>query len=406
MRRVGMAYEHGTEESLRLVEYFAKIGENLGNRRKREVFAMYARGLMSDCERKSFEPIAAQATGEAAHAGPVHQQLQYFISEARWDDAAMRRTAAKYAIEAMERHEPVRTWVIDDTGFLKQGKASVGVQRQYTGSAGKVANCQIGVSLSVASSTQHVPIDFELFLPETWLEDTARRTKAKIPETTEFRTKHDLALGMIRRAIANGIPGDIILADSFYGHSGPFRDAIHELGFDYGVAVYANDRFLLVDDDLRGLGAGPATAKDIAKALPGARFREYTWRQGTRKALASRFAFVRVRAASSDRNELLVVEWPRGESDPAAYLLTTLPQSMAHADIVRAMKERYRTEQAYSEMKGELGLDHFEGRSFTGWHHHVSVVLCCYAFVVAERSRHFSPSEARQGLAGEDDFAA
>lgn len=386
----------------RLEDFFAMIGEVLRNKKRKASFAAYALGLMGEGDRKSMEPIAARVWGDERHVGSGHQKLQYFMSEADWDDHEVRRAAARYAIEALSRDEPVRTWIIDDTGFLKQGKHSVGVQRQYTGSAGKTANCQIGVSLSVATDHAHVPIDFELFLPQSWTTDPARCRKAGVPEGVEFKTKHDLALGMIERAARDGIPGDIVLADSFYGHSQPFRDAVSLMGFDYGVAIYGSDKMFQVDRD--GALCGDArTAKEIGLGLDRSAYRRYTWREGTRGSLSSRFALCRVAvpaqqgdSATTSRVEWLVIEWPDSEKEPCKFVLTTLGEKMRHEEIIRLIRERYRTERVYEEMKGELGLDHFEGRSFRGWHHHVSVALCCYAFVVAERARRFLPSTERQ----------
>jgi SRSO17 transposase len=344
--------------------------------------------------------------GDPEHAGSGHQKLQYFVSESDWDDHEVRRAAAQHAIEALSRHEPIRTWIIDDTGFLKQGKHSVGVQRQYTGSAGKTANCQIGVSLSIATDHAHLPIDFELFLPESWTKDPARCEKGGIPRDVAFKTKLDLALGMIERAARDDIPGDVVLADSFYGHSRPFRDAVHLMGFDYGVAIYETDRMFLLDCE-----GVPRTellaAKELGRRLGNGAFRWYTWREGTSKKLSSRFALCRVAvpaesgtAESAARTEWLIIEWPEGEKEPTKFILTTLGEKMPAKEIIRIVHERYRTEKVYEEMKGELGLDHFEGRSFRGWHHHVSVAICCYAFVVAERARKFLPATARQGDPG------
>jgi SRSO17 transposase len=403
-----MNYDPGTSGERRLAQYFDHIGAILRNKKRREAFAMYAMGLLSESERKSVEPMAARATGDAQHASAGHQRLHHFIATADWSDLDVRRAAARYAIDAISKQEEITTWVIDDTGFLKQGDCSVGVQRQYTGSAGKVANCQIGVSLSIATSTQHLPIDFELFLPEGWLDDVERRTKAKIPCDAEFLTKHDLALRMIERAARDEIPGRIVLADSFYGHSRPFREAVSFLGFDYGMAIYASDKMSVVN----GNGTlGPLkTAKEIAVDLGARAFHEYRWREGTKATMQGRFAVRRVQvpvdSGEEGRPEWLICEWENGKPEPTKFVLTNLPARMRKKEIIRLIKERYRTERAYEEMKGELGLDHFEGRSYTGWHHHVSAVLCCYAFIVAERSRHFPPSAERKSAARAHERAA
>ncbi len=393
-----MSYDLDASGVERLEKYFGQIGDVLRFKKRRASFAAYAMGLLADGDRKSMEPIAARVWGDAEHAGSGHQKLQYFVSEADWDDRAVRRAAAKHAIEALSQHEPIRTWIIDDTGFLKQGCHSVGVQRQYTGSAGKIANCQIGVSLSVATEHAHVPIDFELFLPESWTNDPERRRECGIPEDVVFKTKIELALGMIERAARDEVPGDIVLADSFYGHSQPFRDAVKLMGFDYGMAIFGTDKMFSVNADGEVQGKF-SSAKEIGLQLGPSAFRPYTWREGTSRMLSSRFALCRVvvptehgRAESAARTEWLVIEWPEGEKAPTKFALTTLGEKMAAAEIIRMVRERYRTEKVYEEMKGELGLDHFEGRSFRGWHHHISVALCCYAFVAADRARRFPPS--------------
>src|SRR5829696_6056605 len=197
----------------RLSEYFDRIGQVLGRKGRRESFALYAEGIFGDSERKSIEPIAARACADPARADAEHQRLLHFALDAPWSDHEVRREAARYAIDALTAQLPIDSWIIDDTGFLKQGSHSVGVQRQYTGSAGKITNCQIGVSLSVATPTEHLPIDFELYLPRSWTEDPVRRREARIPDDVTFKTKPQLALEMIRRAVHAGIPLGVVLGD-------------------------------------------------------------------------------------------------------------------------------------------------------------------------------------------------
>lgn len=397
-----MTYELDVEARRRLKEYFDGIGDVLGHESRRQSFAMYALGLLSEGERKSMEPMAAKATGTPHHADAAHQKLHHFVANANWSDRDVRDAAANYALAAMQEVEPVVAWIIDDTGFLKQGKHSVGVQRQYTGSAGKTTNCQIGVSLTVATRTMQVPIDFELFLPQSWMNDAERRQKAKIPQEMAFKSKIDLALDMIERAARAGIGGRIILADSFYGHSGPFRDAIHLMGFDYGMAIHGTDQMWRLNTRERRHGE-LLSAKEIALSLAPKKFRRCTWRDGTNAKLSSRFALCRVKVPRepglASRPEWLLIEWLYGEPAPTKFSLTTLPRRMSKKQIVRLIKERYKTERVYQELKGALGLDHFEGRSFPGWHHHVSMVLCCYAFLMAERARAFPPSAGGQSEA-------
>jgi len=381
---------------MRMGGFVQRIGGVLGNKKRRECFAVYAMGLLSSAERKSVEPIATQAWPGVLTARAAHERMLHFVGDSAWNDEAVRSEAAQYALAAMTQQEPIQVWIIDDTGFLKQGEHSVGVQRQYTGSAGKITNCQIGVSLTLATDTMHVPVDFELYLPECWANDPARRAEAKIPDHVAFQTKLQLALKMVRRAMAHDLPRGLVLADSTYGDSTDFRAALRHHGLDYGVGVSPNITVWRLDSLGRRRG-DPVKACELAA---GQRFRRYTWREGTRRKLAARFAFERVVAARDDGTDpadretvWLVSEWRYDERKPR-FQLTTLPAELPGRYIVNLLKQRWRTERVYEDMKGELGLDHFEGRSFRGWHHHVSVALCCYAFVAAERARHFPP-EAR-----------
>lgn len=402
------SYEMDHEAAARVATYFnVTLGKHMPRKDQRASFATYAFGILGDSERKSVEPIAARACADKAQCGRVHDRLLYFVREGAWSDRQVRREAARYAIDALSAREPVTTWIVDDTGMLKQGTHSPGVQRQYTGSAGKITNCQIAVSLSVATASDQVPIDMELYLPESWISDRARRHQAHIPESAVFKTKSELAMGLISRALDDGIPGEVLLADADYGRSHVFRDFIRSKKLDYAVAVPAETRVWSVDEGGRHPQA--IDARQLGIELGEHAFRKVTWRDGTRpgKKLSSRFAFRRVKPAYDDGSEpamlrepvWLVIEWPEGESRPTKFFLTNLRGRMTRKQIVRTIKERWKTERVYQEMKGELGFDHYEGRSFVGWHHHVSVVLCCYAFVVAERARAFPPSARRTGTA-------
>jgi SRSO17 transposase len=297
----------------------------------------------------------------------------------------------------------VETWIIDDTGFLKQGKHSVGVQRQYTGSAGKVTNCQIGVSLSLATRTLHLPVDFELYLPQAWTGDRMRRREAVIPKEVEFRTKPELALQMVRRAVAAGYPRGIVLADAAYGNSSDFRTALRAEGLDYAVGIEGNTKVWRVGE--KRLGAAKSV-RELAVSLGIRHYRKVTWRQGSKKPMWSWFASCRVVPCHDDGSEpaereqlWLLIEWPPNETEPTKFTLATLGPRTSMKELARVTKERWRTERVYEDLKGEVGLDHFEGRRYRGWHHHVSVALCCYAFVVAEQARSFPPSgeRARRG---------
>lgn len=386
----------------RLIDYFDEVGKFLTQKRARASFATYAMGLLGDGERKSVEPIAARACGAPEATSACQQRLLHFLNDSPWCDRDVRLFATRYAIDALTAHEPIASWIIDDTGFLKQGKHSVGVQRQYSGTAGKVSNCQIGVSLSLASASEHLPVDFELYLPECWANDRDRRKEARIPDEVVFQTKPAIALDMISRAVAQGLPRGIVLADAAFGNNAGFRLGLYQLGMHFAVAIEASTKVYLLDErgrpkgrpvDVRSLGA------DLA-AKP-KKFRRINWREGTNGLLSARFAVCPVITAHKDgvplaeRPQLtLVVEWRDDEPHPARYHLAFVPP-MSRRQLIHRIKDRWRTERVYQDLKGELGLDHFEGRRFPGWHHHVSVALSCYAFVVAERMRRFPPSAAR-----------
>jgi SRSO17 transposase len=392
-----MKFAQEAKTNRHAIEYFqVTIGQHLKRVEQRESFATYAFGILGEGERKSVEPIAARAYCEPAEVQRCHDRLLHFIGTAPWSDRDVRRAAARYAVEAMRRQAPVTISIIDDTGFLKKGEHSVGVQRQYTGSAGKVTNCQIGVSLCVSNRRQQIPVDFELYLPEQWTDDVTLRKAARIPDDRVFKSKPELALDMIKRAKADNLLGKIILADSGYGDSSAFRTALRELDLDFALAIKGTTRvWLLGPTEDRGT---IYSACDLGVALGRGAFRRIAWRTGTKGKMSSRFCFCRVKPVpgkgeQDDKEPLwLVIEWLEGESKPTKFVLTTLPKEMNKKEIIGIIRERWRTEILYEEMKEELGLDHFEGRSFVGWHHHVSVVLCCYAFVIVERMRHFPPS--------------
>jgi SRSO17 transposase len=344
------------------------------------------------------EPIAARLCAHPKLVDGLHKRIHRVVSIADWDDRAVRLEAARFGIKALTRYGAIGTWIIDDTGLLKQGKHSVGVQRQYTGSAGKTANCQIAVSLSVANDCGQLPIDLQLYLPESWASSPERREQARIPDDVEFKTKPDLALTMIHRALADGIPPGVVLADAAYGTSSDFRASLREVGLHFAVGVESQLKVWRIDSKLRRRG-DPLSVADLAKRL---RFRRHTWREGTKGPQWSKFAFARVVPYHDDgidpsvREDVwLIAEWPDGEREPTKYTLCSLPSTTTKQRLVRTLKDRWRTERVYQDLKGELGFDHFEGRSYPGWHHHMSTVLCCAALLVAERLRRFPPYAQR-----------
>jgi SRSO17 transposase len=399
----------------RLDAYFDYIGEVLGNDERRASFAIYAMGILGEGERKSVEPIAARACPDPKRTDAAHQRLLHFLVDSPWSDRDIRRAAARYALDVITKREPVEVWIVDDTGFLKQGTHSVGVQRQYTGTAGKIANCQVAPSLTIATRTAQLPIDFELYLPKCWTEDRVRRDVARIPWRVEFATKPELALGMLRRAREAGIAPGVVLADQGNGHCVEFRDGIRALDLHYAVAVDAKTVVRVFDKRGR-LRDEKIKVKRLAQRIDSnGGFRRCTWRQGTKQPLWANFALRRVVWAGAGKGQRrveereplwLLIEWRDGEPEPANYFLCSLPERMTRKQLVRLVMQRWRTERAYEDLKGELGLDHYEGRRYPGWHHHVSVVLACYAFVVAEHARVFSLTTRRPLADDAQPFAA
>ncbi|TAN07876.1 MAG: IS701 family transposase [Rhizobiaceae bacterium] len=300
-------------------------------------------------------------------------------------------------------------WIIDDTGFPKKGRHSVGVARQYCGQLGKQDNCQVVVSLSIANKQASLPIAWRLYLPEPWVQNPELRHRAKIPDSIGFQTKPQIALDQVCAAVAAGTPAGVILADAGYGADGAFRSGLSELGLVYVVgvqptlSVWRPGEEPLPPAPWKGTGRPPSlmrrspdhkplSAKALARELPADAWQSVTWREGTNEDLASRFAAMRVRPASRDHNltrprpeEWLLVEWPEGDAEPLKYWLSTLPAGRPLHDLVATAKLRWRIERDYRELKQELGLGHYEGRGWRGFHHHASLCIAAYGFLICER---------------------
>jgi SRSO17 transposase len=377
----------------------------------------YCMGLLLPGERKSIEPMAARLN--PANVQPMRQCLHHLIAKAPWSDEAMLEQVRRQVLPAMQKQGPVVAWIVDDTGFPKKGKHSVGVTRQYCGQVGKQENCRVGVSLSVATWSSSLPVAWRLYLPKEWAEDTERRQKTEVPEEIEFQTKPEIALDQIRAMVEASVVRGVVLADAAYGINTEFRQGLTELGLQYIVGVQSSltvwepgkqplpakprakmgrpPRLLQ-----RSANHKPIAVKQLAMSLPSAAFREVTWREGTERKLRSRFAAVRIRPAHRDywkaephAEEWLLIEWPRGEAEPTKYWLSTMAGNITLKALVRMAKHRWIIERDYQELKQELGLGHFEGRNWRGFHHHATLCIAAYGFLVAERTR-FSPS-ARAG---------
>lgn len=385
----------------RLRSYLSQISALLGNKMRGRVFAAYFVGLLSSLQRKTAESIATLFSDEDT-IGANHQRLVHLLAGSPWEDEPIRRFAVNYALAAVADEDPTLFWIVDDTGFVKKGTHSVGVQRQYTGTSGKIDNCQIGVSLAAASSQRQLPLDFQLYLGRTWTDDAERRLEAKIPTDVEFRTKPEIAVQMLRKAVYGGYARRVVLADHGYGNNGPFRRDLTALGLDYSVDIGGSTRMWRVDATDRRRGR-PTSAESLGRRLP---YERHTWAEGTQRQLASRFAFARVVvegdtvATGEVRPVWCVAEDPFDEAERKSYFLSTLPKDSSHLEIVRTHMNRWRTERMYQDMKGVFGFDHYEGRRYPGWHHHVSIAMAAYAFSFAEQARLFPPQANRPTLRG------
>jgi SRSO17 transposase len=390
----------------RLVEFASEVFASMLRKDQRRWGEVYLRGLMLDGKRKSVEPMAARLLDGD------EQCLQQFVNQSPWDEVAVRRALAR----RMSRELSPEGWVIDDTGFPKFGRMSVGVARQYSGALGKVGNCQIGVSVNACSDEASCPLDWRLFVPEEWDEETdwnkQRRKKAHLPHDVHHVEKWRLALEMLDELIGWGIEPPVILADGAYGDITEFRSGLENRELSYvldvkgGTSAYRED-VVPEQPEWRGNGRptkpryreDPSSLKALALAAGKKATVTVTWREGTRGKMTSRFLALRVRPAniqlrnSANRNgeELplcwLLCEWPSKQTEPVKYWLSNLPADTALKDLVRLGKLRWRIEHDYRELKQALGLDHFEGRTYRGWNHHVTLVSVAHAFLTLERRR-------------------
>jgi len=390
----------------RLVEFVSEMFASMRRKDQRRWGECYVRGLMLDGKRKSIEPMAARLRDGD------EQCLQQFVNQSPWDEVAVRKALAR----RMSGELQPEAWVVDDTGFPKFGKMSVGVARQYSGALGKVGNCQIGVSVNACSDEASCPLDWRLFIPKEWDEDTHfnqdRRRKAKLPDDVRHVEKWRQALEMIDELRSWGLEPPVILADGAYGDNTQFRAGLEDRGLRYvldvkgGTSAYAED-VQREQPDYQGRGRppiaryreDPSSLKERALAAGKNAARTVTWREGTRGKMTSRFLALRVRpanielrhAAHKNDEDLqvcwLICEWPSKADEPTKYWLSNLPADTELKDLVRLGKMRWRIEHDYRELKDALGLDHFEGRTYRGWNHHVTLVSLAQAFLTLERRR-------------------
>ena len=363
----------------------------------------YLKGLMLPGNRKSVEPMAARVCPHDVRS--AHQSMHHLVAHADWKDDVLLATVARLILPSLTARSEAITWIVDDTGFPKKGTHSVGVARQYCGQVGKTDNCRVAVSLSLGTAAGSLPLSYRLYLPREWTDDAKRRRAAGVPEATVFATKNEIARAQIEAALDAGIPRGTVLGDAAYGDDTALRDWLTEQQLVYAVGVRTGTTVwwgehqpvaapvigrrgktkthLTRDEDHQ-----PISVLTLALSLAPQCFRTFTWREGTAEPLHSRFARVRVRAAHRDvprKEEWLVIEWPKGEAEPSRYWLSTHPKGMPFAALVESIKARWRIERDYQELKQEFGLGHYEGRNWRGFHHHASLCIAAYGFLMRER---------------------
>ncbi len=398
----------------RLAAYLEWLAQAAGHADRTDPLRNYCTGLLLDGERKSIEPMAARLAPDRVQR--MHEALHHFVAQSPWSDNQMLRQVRNYVLPAMQERGPVLAWIVDETSFAKKGTHSVGVARQYCGRLGKKENCQVAVSLSAATETASLPIAWRLYLPEEWASDGARCRGAGVPEGVQFQTKPQIALAQIQQAVEEGVPTGVVLADEVYGSSREFREGVAELRLRYSLAVrstttvWALERQPLPPQSWKGRGRRatrmrrdqthqPITVQQLARELPERAWHEVAWREGSKEEmLRSRFAALRVRPAYGDDRkgslqpeQWLLIEWPAGAEEPSGYWLARLPVNFSLKRLAGISKHRWVIERDYEELKQELGLSHYEGRNWRGFHHHATLCTAAYGFLMAERSR-VSPS--------------
>jgi SRSO17 transposase len=404
----------------RLEDYATRFRDDFRFDRPARWASVYLAGLIQEGERKSIEPLSRRvALPPELDVKDPEQALQQFVNQSPWDE---QQVLKRYrAVMAETFADPAGIFVIDDTSFPKQGKHSVGVQRQYCGALGKKANCQVAPSIHYVGKRGHCPLALRLYLPECWLKDAERLDRAGVPEThRRALSKGQIALELLDRVREEGWPGRLVVTDAGYGVAQDFRDGLEQRGLHYIVGVTEDmvvfteepkwvvpswsgrgrrpTRPRLTDDSPR-----PVRLKELAARTP---LRKVTWREGTKGKLSGRFAWLRVRpaqgwqtgdCAGAEPIWLLIEEQADGK---LKYAFSNLPEGTRRLQAVRLWKSRWPVEQGYQQMKEELGLDHFEGRSWRGFHHHACLVMLAYGFLALEQERmkRTRPEPGKKGI--------
>lgn len=388
----------------RFERYCIGIVSTLSHADRERPARWYIKGLMLPGERKSVEPMAARVQPQNVRS--AHQSMHHLVADAPWSDETLLSAVAEQVLPKLTEKDGKVHWIVDDTGFPKKGKHSVGVAHQYCGQTGKQDNCRVAVSLSIANEYGSLPVGYQLYLPREWADDEVRRHKVGVPEELVFKTKPELALQQIEEALTAGLPRGVVLADAAYGDETAWRERLADYGLTYAVGVRpgttvwwgehqpltepvtcgrrGRPRRRLMRDETHQ----PISVAEVARALPSRTWRTVTWRQGTSGPLSSRFARVRVRAAHRNQphdEEWLIIEWAEGADEPAHYWFSNLPRRIAWQEMADTVMGRWRIERDYEELKQELGLGRYEGRNWRGFHHHASLCIAAYGFLTLER---------------------
>jgi SRSO17 transposase len=390
-----------------LTSFVEEMTDNMGRLERRQALGQYVQGLLLDGERKSIEPMAARLVDDESEISAMRQRMQQAVVVADWADDEMRSRLA----HKIERELPkIEAFVIDDTGFPKKGKSSVGVARQYSGTLGRVDNCQVATSLHLAGTCGSGCIGMQLYLPEEWARDRKRRAKTGVPEDLPFMTKWQIGLGLLEVALNWGVGKHVVLADAGYGDAAEFRDGVSALGLTYLVGVTQTHlvwpqgsspqrpprvpgRSGRPHTRYRDGDRNPVSIKELALSLGRSRFRSVTWREGSKASRQSRFAALRIHAAERhtkgrppSEEQWLLCEWPRGDPEPTKFWLSSLSATTSLKNLVRQAKLRWRVERDYQELKQEIGLDHYEGRTWKGFHHHATLCAAAHCFLSLRRA--------------------
>jgi SRSO17 transposase len=374
-------------------KFMTPLVATLGRSERRRAATHYVEGLLMPGQRKSIEPMAARV-------GVDSQSLQQLVTSSPWSDEGVWRAIRQ---EVIPHLEPLEAWIVDETGWLKQGQHSVGVSHQYCGAVGKQANCQVSVELAASDGWVAAPLGGQLYLPQSWTQNRERCAQVGVPEAVPFRSKPELGLELIRQALDDGVPPAPVLGDCVYGDSPEFREGVRQLGMEFFLQVSGRHKAWThpVTTERKRVrryvaqGVPPAqTLAEITATFPAEQWRACSWRASDGQTRRTRLAWCEVylqhklREGNDDLERVwLVVDWPAGEAKPYHFVLAHFHQPPRRARCLRLSRSRWQVEQYFQRSKDDLGLDHFEGRTWRGFHHHLVLSALAYLFILTRYAR-------------------